>query len=124
MTDLPKGCRPISSEWIFKKKLRMDSFIERYKAGLVIRGFDQKKGANFFDIYSPVIKITTIKTLIALDATHDLVVYQMDVKTAFPNSDLEEEIYMSHLEGCEVPGQKNKVCKLRKSLYGLKQAPK
>ena len=124
LTDLPKGCRPITSKWIFNKKLRMDGSIERYKARLVIRGFDQKKGIDFFDTYSPVIKIAIIKTLIALAAIHDLVMHQMDVKTAFLNGDLEEEIYMSQPEGCKILGQENKVCKLRKSLYSLKQAPK
>ena len=69
-------------------------------------------------------KIATIRSLIALAAIFDLVVHQMDVKTAFLNGDLEEEIYMTQPEGCEVPGQEDKVCRLRKSLYGLKQAPK
>jgi len=72
---LPKGCTPISSKWIFKKKLRTDGSIERYKARLVIRGFDQKKGIDFFDTYSPMTKIAMIKTLIALPAIHDLVVH-------------------------------------------------
>jgi len=71
-----------------------------------------------------VTKIATIETLIASATIHDLVVHQMDVKTAFLNGDLEEEIYMSQPKGCEVPGWENKVCKLRKSLYDLKQAPK
>jgi len=71
-----------------------------------------------------VTKIAAIRTLIALAAIFDLVVHQMDVKTVFLNGDLEKEIYMIQPEGCEVPGQKNKVCRLRKSLYGLKQAPK
>jgi len=69
-------------------------------------------------------KIATIRTLIALAAIFDLVVHQMDVKTAFPNGDIEEEIYMTQPEGYVVPCQENKVCILRKSLYGLKQAPK
>ena len=69
-------------------------------------------------------KIVIIRTLVALAAIHDLVVHHMDVKTAFLNGELEEEIYVSQHEGCEVPSQENKVCKLRKSLYGLKQAPK
>lgn len=120
MTDLPKDCGPVSSKWIFKKKLRTNGSIERYKSRLVIRGFDQKKRIDFFDTYSPVTKIATIRSLVALAAIHDLVVHQMDVKTAFLNGDLEEEIYISQLEGCEVPDQENKVCKLRKSLYGLK----
>jgi len=87
LTDLPKACRPISSKWIFKKKLRIDGSIERDKARLVIRDFDQTKGIDFFDTYSPVTKIVTIRTLVALTAVYDLVVHQMDVKTAFLNGD-------------------------------------
>ena len=124
MYDLPKGCKTISSKWIFKKKLRPDGTIDKYKARLVIRGFNQKKGVDYFDTYSPVTKIATIRTLIVLVSIHSLVVHQMDVKTAFLNGDLEEEIYMTQPEGFVVPGQEDKVCKLRKSLYGLKQAPK
>ena len=107
-----------------QKKLRSDGPIDKYKARLVIRGFDQKKGIDYFDTYSPVTKIATIRSLIALAAIFDLVVHQMDVKIAFLNADLEEEIYMTQPEGCEVPGQEDKVYRLRKSLYGLKQAPK
>jgi len=70
-----------------------------------------------------VTKIAIIRTLIALATIHDLVLHQMDVKIVFLDGDLEEEIYMSQPEGCEVPGQENQVCKLRKSLYGLKQVP-
>jgi len=120
LTDSPKGCRPISNRWMFKKKLRTDGSIERYKARLVIRGFDQKKEIDFFHTYSPVTKISTIRTPIALATIHDLVVHQTDVKTTFLNGDLEEEIFMSQSEGCNVPRQENKVCKLKKSLYGLK----
>ena len=69
-------------------------------------------------------KIAAIKTLVALAVIHALVVHQMDVKTTFLNGVLEEEIYIIQPEDCIVPGQENKVCKLRKSLYGLKQAPK
>ena len=85
---------------------------------------DQKKGIDYFDTYSPVTKIATIRTLIALAAIFDLIVHQMDVKTTFFNGDLDEKIYMTQPEGCEVPGQENKVYRLRKSLYGLKQALK
>ena len=120
MTNFPKGSRPISSKWIFKKKLKIDSSIKKYKARLVIRGFDQKKEIDFFHTYSPVTKISTIRTPIALATIHDLVVHQTDVKTTFLNGDLEEEIFMSQPEGCNVPRQENKVCKLKKSLYGLK----
>ena len=81
MTNLPKGCRPISSKWILKKKLRSDGSIGKYKARLVITGFDQKQGIDYFDMYSPVTKIATIRTLIALAVIFDLVAHQMDVKT-------------------------------------------
>ena len=64
--------------------------------------------------YSPVTKIATIRALIVLAAIYDLIVHQMDVKIAFLNGDLEEEIYMTQPEGCEVPGQENKVCRLKK----------
>ena len=78
----------------------------------------------FFDTFSPVIRITSIRLLIAIAAIHDLKIHQMDVKTSFLNGDLEEEIYMDQLEGLVEAGQESKVCKLTISLYGLKQAPK
>jgi len=77
---LPKGCRPIISKCVFNKKLRTDGFIEKYKARLVIRGFDQKKGIDFFDTCSHVTEIATIRPLIALAIIHDLVVHKMDLK--------------------------------------------
>jgi len=100
--------------------LKSDGSIDKYKARLVIRGFDQKKEIDYFGTYSLVTKIATIRALIALAAIYDLVVCQMDVKTAFLNGDLEEEIYMTQPEACEVPGQENRVCRLKKSRYGLK----
>src|SRR5262249_23178283 len=103
---------------------RPDGSIEKFKARLVVVGYTQKKGIDYFDTYSPVTKIATIRSLIALSAIRGLIIHQMDVKTAFLNGDLEEEIYMEQPEGLVVTGQENKVCKLRKSLYGLKQAPK
>ncbi|GKE14652.1 retrovirus-related pol polyprotein from transposon TNT 1-94, partial [Tanacetum coccineum] len=121
--DLPKGCKPIKCKWIFKRKMRPDNTIEKFKARLVVVGYSQKKGIDFFDTYSPVTKVATIRSLIALASIYELVIHQMDVKTAFLNGDLEEEIYMEQPEGLVEPN-KNKVCKLKKSLYGLKQAPK
>ncbi|XP_019256415.1 PREDICTED: uncharacterized protein LOC109234819 [Nicotiana attenuata] len=72
LSDLPKGCKPISSKWIFKKKLRPDGTIEKYKAILVITGFNQKKDIDYYDTYSPVTKIATIRTLVAVAAIHNL----------------------------------------------------
>nr|KAJ0204103.1 hypothetical protein LSAT_V11C500253940 [Lactuca sativa] len=104
--------------------MKVDGTIDKYKAGLVIQGFRQKQGIDFFDTYAPVAKISTIRLLLAFAAIHNLVIHQMDVKTAFLNGDLDEEIYMKQPEGFVMPGNEHKVCKLKKSLYGLKQAPK
>ena len=94
LVDVPEGARPISCKWIFKKKLRPDGTIEKYKARLVAKGFSQKEGIDFFDIYAPVCRITTIRVLIAWAVIKRFVIHQMDVKIVFLNGNLTEEIYM------------------------------
>ena len=96
----------------------------RYKSRLVVKGFEQKKGIDFDEIISPVVKMTSIRTILSIAASLDLEVEKLDVKTAFLHGDLEEEIYMEQPEGFEVSVKKHMVCKLNKSLYGLKQAPR
>ena len=113
------GCK-----WVFKKKLRPDGTINKYKAQLVAKGYTQKEGDDFFDTYSPVARMTTIRVLLSLAASYGLLVHQMDMKTTFLNRELDEEIYMDQPNGFVVKGEERKVCKLLKSLYGLKQAPK
>jgi hypothetical protein len=120
VVDRPYGCKPIGCKWVFKKKLRPDSTIERYKARLVAKGYIQKEGEDFFDTYSPVVRLTTIRELISLAASYGLTIHQMDVKTTFLNGELEEEIYIDQPDGFIANGQEGKVCKLLKSLYGLK----
>ena len=88
------------------------------------KGYTQKEGEDFFDTYSPVARLTTIRVLLSLAAFHGLLVHQMNVKTTFLNGELEEEIYMQQPDGFIAQGQKGKVCRLVKSLYGLKQAHK
>ena len=124
VVDLPPGNKPIGYKWIFKKKLKVDGTIDKYKVRLVAKGYRQKEGLDYFDIYSPVSRITSIRMLIAIAAIKNLEIHQMDVKTVFLNGELEEEIYMEQPEGFIVKGQENKVCRLVKSLYGLKQAMK
>ncbi|GJT03085.1 zinc finger, CCHC-type containing protein, partial [Tanacetum coccineum] len=123
LSDLPPGCKPLGCKWIFKRNMKFDGTIDKFKARLVIQGFRQKEGIDYFDTYAPVARITTIRLLLVLAAIHNLVIHQMD-ETTFLNGDLEEEVYMKQPEGFIMPGNKHKVCKLVKSLYGLKQAPK
>ena len=96
----------------------------RHKARLVVKGFAQRKGIDFDEIFSHVVKITSIKTNLSLVAVEDFHLEQLDVKTAFLHGDLEEEIYMQQPQGYEVKGKENLACRLKKSLYGLKQAPR
>ena len=124
LVDLPLGSKPIGCKWIFKKKIKVDGTIDKFKARLVAKGFTQNEGLDYFDTYAPFARIVTIKTLIALDSIYYLEIHQMDVKTAFLNGELDEEIYMRQPEGFVMPGQEHKVCKLVKSLYSLKQAQK
>ncbi|GJX29018.1 zinc finger, CCHC-type containing protein [Tanacetum coccineum] len=88
------------------------------------RGFRQNSGIDYFDTYAPVARISIIRLLIAMALIHNLIIHQMDVKTAFLNDELNEEVYMNQLQGFIMPDNENKVCKLIKSLYELKQAPK
>lgn len=96
----------------------------RYKARLVVKGFAQKKGIDFDEIFSPVVKMSSIQIVLSLAACMDLEVEQMDVKTAFLHGSLEEEIYMEQPEGFQVNGKEHMVCRLKRSLYGLKQVPR
>ncbi|GJR24006.1 zinc finger, CCHC-type containing protein [Tanacetum coccineum] len=92
-----------------KKKLKVDETIEKLKARLVIQGFKQKSGIEYFDTYAPVTRISTIRLLIAMASIHNLTIHQMDAKTSFLNGNLEEEVYMNQPQGFIMPGNENKV---------------
>ena len=125
LTKLPKGKRPLRCKWIYKKKDGIPGVEDpRCKARLVVKGFYQKEGIDFNEIFSPVVRHTSIRVLLAFVALFDLELEQLDVKTAFLHGELEEEIYMDQPEGFVVPGKEHLVCRLKKSLYGLKQAPR
>ncbi|KAM1500447.1 hypothetical protein ACFX10_023002 [Malus domestica] len=122
LVDLPNGRKPIGCKWVLRKKYKSDGTLDKFKARLVAKGYTQKPGIDFVDTYSPVAKFTSIRILMAIVARMDLELHQLDVKTAFLNGDLKEDIYMIQPEGYHVKGHENKVYKLRKSLYGLKQS--
>ncbi|GJZ61173.1 zinc finger, CCHC-type containing protein, partial [Tanacetum coccineum] len=107
LADLPQGCKPLGCKWIFKIKLKVDGTIEKFKARLVIQGFKQKSGIDYFDTYAPVACISTIRLLIAMASIHNLIIHQMDVKTAFLNGDLEEKVYMNQPQGFIMPDNEN-----------------
>jgi len=125
LASLPKGKKAIGCKWVYAKK---DGFPDkndvRYKARLVAKGYAQMEGIDYNEVFSPVVKHSSIRIMLALVAQLNLELVQMDVKTAFLHGDLEEEIYMTQPEGFRVAGKENWVCKLNKSLYGLKQSPR
>ena len=90
----------------------------------MIKGYKQNEGFDYFDTYSSMTRINSIRMVLEIFALRNLEVYQMDVKAAFVNGDLDKEIYIEQTEGFSTRGQEKKVCKLVKSLYGLKEAPK
>ncbi|GJY49152.1 zinc finger, CCHC-type containing protein [Tanacetum coccineum] len=111
-------------KWIFKRKLKVNETIEKFKARLVIQGFRQKSRIYYFDTYAQVARISIIRLLIALASIHNMIIHQIDVKTAFLNGEWDEEVYMNQPWGFIMSSNENKVCKLMKSLYRLKQSPK
>ena len=123
MTEFPVGKKVLHNKWVYKIKNEHDGS-KCYKARLVVKRFQQKKGIDYSEIFSPVVKMSTIKLVLGMVAIENLHLEQLDVKMTFLHGDLEEDIYMIQPEEFIVQGQENLVCKLRKSLYGLKQAPR
>src|SRR5664279_2418809 len=122
LVDLPEGRKAIGNKWVLKIKRLADGSIERYKARLVAKGYTQQEGIDYEETFSPVVRFTSIRLILAIVASLDLELHQMDVKTAFLNDNLEEEIYMEQPVGFVAEGQEHKVCKLLRSIYGLKQS--
>uniref|UniRef100_A0A2N9H2Q3 Integrase catalytic domain-containing protein n=1 Tax=Fagus sylvatica TaxID=28930 RepID=A0A2N9H2Q3_FAGSY len=122
LVDLPPGKSAIGCKWVYKIKTKSDGSIERYKARLVAKGYAQEYGIDYEETFAPVARITSVRSLLAIAAVHQWPLFQMDVKNAFLNGDLTEEVYMQAPPGySDCP---DKVCLLRRALYGLKQAPR
>uniref|UniRef100_A0ACD5X227 Uncharacterized protein n=1 Tax=Avena sativa TaxID=4498 RepID=A0ACD5X227_AVESA len=124
LTSLPAGHRPIGLKWVFKLKKNTDGDIVKHKARLVAKGYVQRAGVDFDEVFAPVARLDSVRLLIAIAAQQCWEVHHMDVKSAFLNGDLQEEVYVAQPPGFVREGQEGKVLRLRKALYGLRQAPR
>ena len=124
LTTLPPGQRTIGVKWEYKIKHTTDGRIEHYKARLVAKGYKQKYGVDYEEVFAPVARLDMVRMLISLTTHHSWKIYQLDVKLAFLNGILEEEVYVEQLEGFVVEGEEDNVYRLKKALYGPKQAPR
>eukprot|EP00253_Pinus_taeda_P003107 PITA_03107 len=124
LVELPKNKTPIGCIWLFEPKMNADGSIDKLKARLVAKGYSQQEGIDFDDTFAPIAKLNTMRMIITLDTKCNWELHQLDVKSAFLNGDLKEEIYLVQREGFVKQGQEQLVCRLENALYGLKQAPR
>ncbi|CAJ2672171.1 unnamed protein product [Trifolium pratense] len=124
LTDLPKGQKTIGVKWVYKTKLNEKGEIDKFKAKLVVKGYKQEHGVDYEEVFAPVARQDTIRLVVSLAAQNSWPVFQLDVKSAFLNGELVEQVYIEQPPGYVVKGSEHKVYKLKKALYGLKQAPR
>ena len=122
LVKAPNDIKLVGCKWIYKRKRGIDGNVETFKARLVAKGYTQKEGIDYEETFSLVAMLKSIEILLSIATHYDYKIWQMDVKIAFLNGNLEEEIYMLQLEGFIAKNQKHMVCKLKRSIYGLKQA--
>jgi hypothetical protein len=119
LVDLPDDLQAIENKWIFKKKTDADGNVTIYKARLVAKDFRQVQGVDYDETFSSVAMLKSVRIMLAIAAFYNYEIWQMDVKTAFLNGFLKEELYMMQPDGFVDPKGANKVCKLQRSIYGL-----
>ena len=122
IVEMPRNKKVVGCKWVFKKKeVSTSTSAPVYKARVVAKGFTQVEGIDFHEVFSPVVKYSSIRTLSAIVAIEGLELHQLDVKAVFLHGELEEEIFMKQPEGFGVKGKESHVYRLKKLLYGLKQ---
>jgi hypothetical protein len=119
----PADKNVIGCKWVFKNKMNEQGQIVKNKARLVYKGYAQVEGQDFDETFALVARLEAIRIFLAYECHKNFKVYHMDVKSAFLNGDLEEEVYVEQPEGFPLIDNPDYVCKLKKALYGLKQAP-
>ncbi|KAD3641836.1 hypothetical protein E3N88_31060 [Mikania micrantha] len=124
LVDLPAGSKAIGVKWLFKTKLNEKGEVDKYKARLVVKGYAQKEGVDYGEVFAPVARWDTIQILLAIAAKRKWLVKQLDVKSAFLHGELKEVVYVEQPKGFIDKGSEAKVYRLKKALYGLKQAPR
>lgn len=124
LVNLPKGRKAIGLKWVYKVKREPDGRIAKYKARIVAKGYIQKQSIDYEEVFASVARIETVRVILALAGSSGWWVHHLDVKSAFLNGRLNEEVYVMQPEGFEKNGEEGKVYKLSKALYGLKQAPR
>ena len=118
----PNDIKPVGCKWVSKRKRGIDVNVETFKKRLVAKGYTQKEGIDYDETFSPIAVLKSIRILLSITAHYDYEIWQMDVKIAFFNGNIEKELYMMQLKGFIVKNQEHIVCKLKRSIYGLKQA--
>lgn len=124
LTEPPKEQKIIGLKWIYKLKKDASGNVVKYKARLVAKGYSQEQGVDFEENFAPVTRLETVRLLLALAAQNNWEVHHLDVKTAFLNGEIKEDVYVAQPEGYVQKGKEHMVYKLVKALYGLKQAPR
>ena len=120
----PSNYKPVGCKWVFRVKRKADGSVDRFKACLVAKGYNQRPGVGYKDTFSPVVKPATIRAVLSIAVMNGWTLRQMDVNNAFLNGELTETVFMEQPSGFKDLSKPNHVCRLKKAIYGLKQAPR